>query len=63
VRNEADGTVHVVAQGEPVDLDALLDALHEGPMGADVREVRATRGPTTATLTDFDIRAGGHPGD
>ena len=63
VRNEADGAVHVVAQGAPPDLDALLEALHQGPMGADVRDVRVARGPATAGLTRFDIRAGGHAGD
>lgn len=63
VRNDADGAVHVVAQGAPPDLDALLEALHEGPMGADVRDVWVTRGPATAGLVGFDIRAGGHGGD
>jgi acylphosphatase len=63
VRNESDGTVHVVAEGASTDLDAFLDALHEGPVGADVRDVRTSRGPTTARLASFDIRAGGHGGD
>lgn len=63
VRNESDGAVHVVAQGPPPDLDALLEALHEGPMGADVRDVRVDRGRAAAILTGFAIRAGGHVGD
>lgn len=63
VRNEADGSVHVVAQGAPADLEAMLEALHEGPMGADVRDVRDVRGPAAAGLEGFDIRAGGHGGD
>jgi acylphosphatase len=63
VRNESDGAVHIVAQGSTRDLDALLEALHEGPMGADVRDVRVDRGRATVILTGFDIRAGGHAGD
>jgi acylphosphatase len=63
VRNEADGSVHVFAQGAPDDLAAMLEALHEGPVGAQVREVRTSRGPAVAGLAAFDIRAGGHGGD
>ena len=63
VRNEPDGSVHVVAQGGSPDLDALLESLHEGPMGAEVRDVRVSRGPAAAGLETFDIRAGGHGGD
>jgi acylphosphatase len=63
VRNEPDGAVHVVAEGPAEDLDALLEALHEGPAGAAVRDVVAARGPGVARLTGFDIRAGGHDGD
>jgi acylphosphatase len=63
VRNEADGALHVVAEGARDDLDALLDALQEGPAGAQIREVRVARGPGTKSLAGFDIRAGGHAGD
>jgi acylphosphatase len=63
VRNEADGAVHVVAEGARADLDALLDALSEGPIGAQVRDVQIARGPGTVGLAAFDIRAGTHGGD
>lgn len=63
VRNEPDGAVHLVAEGHPADLDALLAAIHEGPPGADVRDVRASRGPATGHAARFEIRAGGHGGD
>lgn len=63
VRNEADGAVHVVAEGAAAELDALLDALRVGPSGAVVRDVRLSRGPAATGLATFDIRAGGHGGD
>lgn len=63
VRNEPDGAVHVVAQGPTASLDALVDALHEGPPGADVADVQAVRAPAVAGPTSFDIRSGGHGGD
>ena len=63
VRNEADGAVHVVAQGPSADLDALLAALREGPYGADVRDLRASRGPAVGSPSSFEIRAGSHDGD
>lgn len=63
VRNEPDGAVHVVAQGRTGDLDALVEALREGPPGADVDDVQVLRGPALAGLTSFDIRPGGHTGD
>ena len=63
VRNEPDGAVHVVAQGPTASLDELVDALREGPPGADVADVQAMRGPAVSGLTSFDIRSGGHGGD
>ncbi len=63
VRNEADGAVHVVAEGRPADLDGFLEALRHGPPGAVVREVRATRGPAVGLPATFEIRPGGHRGD
>ena len=40
-RNLDDGTVEVVAEGEPADVRALLDWLGRGPAGARVDAVRA----------------------
>ena len=63
VRNEADGAVHIVAEGPPADLDDFLEVLRHGPPGAGVREVRATRGPAFGVAPTFEIRPGAHPGD
>lgn len=39
VRNRHDGRVEVVAEGELVDLNHLLDALRKGPISSDVEKV------------------------
>lgn len=41
VKNRSDGTVEVAAEGDPVLLDQLSEALREGPPGARVTAVRA----------------------
>lgn len=63
VANEGDGSVRCRAEGSRVDLEALLDALHSGPAGAQVERVIAAWGPGTGTLGPFGIRSGGHRGD
>ncbi len=61
--NEADGSVRVVAEGPPADLDQLAAALTDGPSGARVAGVQSTRLPATGEFSSFDIRAGAHRGD
>ena len=39
VRNQADGTVEAVFEGESEDVDALVDFCRRGPRGADVEHV------------------------
>jgi len=63
VANEADGSVHCVAEGPREELEALLETMERGPAGALVERVNVTWGPATGTLRDFGIRAGGHRGD
>jgi acylphosphatase len=63
VRNETDGAVSVVAEGERTDLEAFLEAIGEGPPGAAVTDVRATWASAIGGAGDFEIRAGGHGGD
>ncbi len=55
VRNERDGTVRVVAEGPPDGLGRLEAALHEGPAGAVVHEVRAERAVATGEFDAFDV--------
>ena len=63
VRNEADGAVHIVAEGQAADLDGFVEALRHGPPGAAVREVHTTRGPAVGLRATFEIRPGAHGGD
>ena len=42
VRNNADGTVEAVFEGEPEEVDRLVSLCHEGPRGARVDRVDAS---------------------
>jgi acylphosphatase len=46
VRNEADGSVRLVAEGSREALDALVRWCHQGPAGARVDHVEATGSDT-----------------
>ena len=46
VRNRSDGSVEAVISGDDGAVDALVDALHQGPPAAEVSSVRVT--PTEA---------------
>lgn len=63
VANTPDGSVRVVAEGQPAGVERLLALLHEGPPGARVERVEARRGPATDSLRGFQIRAAAHGGD
>ena len=55
VRNDPDGVVKVVAEGPREALDALLEALHEGPDLAEVDEVVETWETARGRLDPFAI--------
>jgi acylphosphatase len=59
VRNEQDGTVLVVAQGEESQLQCLIDYLRSSPGRSAVREVECSWEPGQQTFADFSIRQGG----
>jgi len=63
VANESDGSVRVVAEGSREQLEAMLEAMEQGPAAASVERVNVTWGAASGTLRDFGIRAGGHRGD
>ncbi|WP_420454208.1 acylphosphatase [Rubrivirga sp.] len=56
VRNEPDGTVRVVAEGDGPALDRLARLLWGGPPAADVAEVESARGPAEGAFEGFDVR-------
>ncbi len=63
VANEADGSVHCVAEGPRPALETLLRELARGPRGARVDRVIPRWEADTGALAPFGIRVGSHPGD
>jgi acylphosphatase len=63
VANDADGSVVLVAEGQPDALDALEAELRVGPIGAVVEAVDAVRMTGTGRHDRFRIRSGAHSGD
>jgi acylphosphatase len=56
VRNRADGSVEVVAEGPREVLADFLQYLRQGPRAAVVEDVRETWGPATGEFRQFEIR-------
>lgn len=56
VRNEENGDVEVLAQGERPALEQLLASLWRGPSAAQVHEVQATWREPTLHISGFHIR-------
>ena len=63
VANDADGSVHCVAEGPRADLEALLERLREGPVSAIVEAVSEAWMPATGSFGAFGVRTGDHRGD
>lgn len=55
VRNEADGTVSLVAEGDRTALDAYLDALR-ARMGGNIDDEKLTTSEETRGYAGFEIR-------
>jgi acylphosphatase len=55
VRNEPDGSVKLIIQGEPPTIDAYLDALHEAKR-ANIANITITPLDTTETFEGFTLR-------
>lgn len=56
VRNRADGSVEVLAEGARASLTQLLEYLHRGPRHAEVDRVEAEWLPASGGFTGFEIR-------
>lgn len=55
-RNQADGTVEVVAEGPRGPLEALAESLREGPGMARVASVRVSWSAATREFDRFELR-------
>lgn len=55
VRNNDDGTVSVVAEGEEAALRALLEKLRRGPLFAKVERIQEAWKEASGAFTDFKI--------
>lgn len=56
VRNRPDGTVEVVAQGDPSILKEFVEYLHEGSLLSEVEGVAVEWASIRKPLDDFSIR-------
>jgi acylphosphatase len=63
VANELDGSVRVVVEGPPDELDQIEELLRHGPSGAVVDAVQVVRMPATGRFESFEVRSAGHRGD
>jgi len=55
VRNRADGTVELTAEGDRAALEKLLEAARQGPRGARVADVDVQWSPAKGGLDPFDL--------
>jgi acylphosphatase len=55
VRNLGDGGVEVVAEGDPVKLEALVNWCRKGPTGARVTKLVSNAEPYTGEFREFKI--------
>lgn len=55
VRNQIDGSVLVVAQGDPEVLKSLVEYLHEGSSLSQVEGVAVEWGTASVTYDDFSL--------
>ena len=55
VRNEPDGGVEVIVEGDRLALDRFEGAIRRGPAGARVDAVEREIGPATGYYKDFSI--------
>jgi acylphosphatase len=56
VRNRADGTVEVDAEGDRAALEGLLERLREGPPGATVAGVEVDWSTAETSHPDFEVK-------
>ncbi len=56
VRNKADGSVEIIAEGAEDDLQKLITWCHQGSQWSHVQEVETKWGEATGEFTQFEIK-------
>ncbi len=56
VRNDPDGSVRVMAEGDRADLLSFIDALQRGPSDAEVQDVEVAWHRYSGAFADFEVR-------
>lgn len=56
VRNLTDGSVKIIAQGEPSDLNLFLEFLKKGPVFAEILSFKAERLTAATVYKEFSIK-------
>ena len=56
VKNQYDGTVLTVVEGEKSKIEILFDQLRIGPMHSDVRDIKISWKAYSAEFANFEIR-------
>jgi acylphosphatase len=56
VKNQMDGTVLTVTEGERSKIEILFDELRIGPMYADVRDIKISWTAYSSEFSSFEIR-------
>jgi len=55
-RNLSDGSVEIIAEGDPAQIDKLAAWCSHGPTGAHVTRINVENTPATGEYRDFNIR-------
>jgi acylphosphatase len=55
IKNNEDGSVELMAEGDPQNLRKLLEWCKKGPAGAAVQNVEETWGVATGEFSGFDV--------
>lgn len=56
VKNQMDGTVLTVVEGEKLNIEALFNYLKVGPMHADVRDIKIVWRSFVGEFSNFEVR-------
>lgn len=56
IRNQRDGTVDAVVEGESEKIDEWIEEIREGPRYAEVTRIDQKKKPFSGKFTEFDVK-------